>query len=237
MKKIAALFATFLMTGVLFAQIKVIDKENGYFIYLKGSNTKITDAEYLNYAKVVERDTYDKYRNDEFEWEEQFGKLKNKFNESITNADLETTYTVVTAVEFGDYNFTNEGFPVSIGEGTFFPFNRITGWSEASDDSVFTKSLALKLDSFEKYNFFAMPKADAKKFLQGRKNRYGNVDREVSLQISYKLAAFDSKEYKSFKDLALANNYLPLVGIIEKIEVYDASDRNKVKKISELVKK
>ncbi|MCR4822585.1 MAG: DUF4852 domain-containing protein, partial [Treponema sp.] len=59
----------------------------------------------------------------------------------------------------------------------------------------------------------------------------------VSLQISYKLAAFDSKEYKSFKDLALANNYLPLVGIIEKIEVYDASDRNKVKKISELVKK
>ena len=120
MKKIAALFATFLMTGVLFAQIKVIDKENGYFIYLKGSNTKITDAEYLNYAKVVERDTYDKYRNDEFEWEEQFGKLKNKFNESITNADLETTYTVVTAVEFGDYDFTNEGFQFLLEKAHFF---------------------------------------------------------------------------------------------------------------------
>lgn len=237
MKKIAALLATLLMSGALFAQIKAIDTDNGYYIYLKGSNTKITDDEYLNYAKVIERDTYYKYKNDEFEWEEQFSKLKTKLDNSIKNADLDSTYTVVAPVEFGDYDFTNEGFPVTIGEGTFFPFNRLYGWTDATDNSVFTKKLGLKLDSFEKYNFFSMPKTDAKKFLQGRKSSSGYVNREVSIQITYKLASFDSKEYKNFKDLALSNDYLPIVGIIEKIEVYDAADRNKVKKIGELVKK
>ena len=237
MKKIAALLATLLMSGALFAQIKAIDKENGYYIYLKGSNAKITDDEYLDYAKLIERDIYSKYKNDEFEWEDQFSKLKIKLNDLIAKADLESTYTVVTAVDFGDYDFTNEGFPVSIGEGTFFPFDYLSHYYDASRNSVFKKRLAVKLDSFEKYNFFSMPKADAKKFLQGRKSGSGYVNREVSLQITYKVASFNSKEYKNFKDLALSNGYLPIVGIIEKIEVYDAADRNKVKKISDLVKK
>ena len=102
---------------------------------------------------------------------------------------------------------------------------------------MFEKAVAFKLDSFEKYNFFAMPKSDAKSFLQGRKYSNGSVNREVTLQITYKIAGFDSKEYKNFKNLALSNDYLPIVGIIEKIEVFDAADSRKVKKIGELVKK
>ena len=50
-----------LMANALFAQAKSLDKNNAYYVYLKGTNTKITDEEYLNYAKVVEKDTYDKY--------------------------------------------------------------------------------------------------------------------------------------------------------------------------------
>ena len=226
-----------LMANALFAQAKSLDKNNAYYVYLKGTNTKITDEEYLNYAKVVEKDTYDKYINDEFEWEEQFGLLKEKFNKSIQDADLESEYTIVTSVEFGDYNFTNEGFPVSIGEGTFFPLNKFYNYYEASANSLFRKAVAFKLDSFEKYNFFAMPKSDAKSFLQGRKYSNGSVNREVTLQITYKIAGFDSKEYKNFKNLALSNDYLPIVGIFEKIEVFDAADSRKVKKIGELVKK
>lgn len=93
------------------------------------------------------------------------------------------------------------------------------------------------MDAFEEYDFFAMPKTDAKTFLQGRKDSYGSVDRKVTLQITYKIAGFESKEYKDFKDLALSNNYLPIVGIIEKIEVFDAANSRNVKKIGELVKR
>lgn len=165
-----------LVASTLFAQAKSLDKNNAYYVYLKGTNTKITDEEYLNYAKVVEKDTYDKYINDEFEWEEQFGLLKEKFNKSIQDADLEAEYSIVTSVEFGDYNFTNEGFPVSIGEGTFFPFDTFYYDYKASAGSLFKKAVAFKLDSFEKYNFFAMPKSDAKSFLQGRKYSDGSVN-------------------------------------------------------------
>lgn len=62
MKKFTALVVSLLMVGALFAQVKALDKDNGYFIYFKGSNTKITEEEYLNYAKVVEAETYRKYK-------------------------------------------------------------------------------------------------------------------------------------------------------------------------------
>lgn len=171
MKKFTALIVSLLMVGALFAQTKLLDKNNAYYVYLKGTQTKITEEEYLNYAKVVEWETYRRYSNDEFEWDEQFALLKQK------------------------------------------------------------------LDSFEKYNFFFMPKSDAKTFLQGRKNSQGDVNRQITLQITYKIAKFDSKEYTAFKELALSNDFLPIVGIIEKIEVYDASNSKNVKKIGELVKK
>lgn len=72
-----------------------------------------------------------------------------------------------------------------------------------------------------------MEKDVAKAFLQGRKDRYGNVDRNITVQIKYKIASYDSEEYKDFADLAISNNYLPIVGIIESITVYDFSDSNK----------
>lgn len=237
MKKFTAIVVSLLMAGAIFAQTKSLDKNNGYYIYLKGTNTKLTDEEYLNYAKVVETDTYNKYKNDEFEWDEQFTLLKQKFDKLISDADLSSVYTIVTSVDFGDYDFTNEGFPVSIGEGTFFPLDTFWNSWDATKDSVFRKEIAFKLDSFNTYNFFAMPKSEAKTFLQGRKSSSGKVNRTVTLQITYKIAAFDSKEFKSFKDIALSNDYLPIVGIIEKIEVFDASNSKNVKKIGELIKK
>lgn len=237
-KKIGTTVISLLLMGsAVFAQTKSLGTENAYYVYLKGTGTKITDEEYLNYAKVVERETYRKYSNDEFEWDEQFSLLKKKFDASIQNADLESEYVIVTGVEAGDYDFTNEGFPVSIGEGTFFPFKTFYYDYESSRASLFRKQVALKLDAFEEYDFFAMPKTDAKKFLQGRKSSNGSVDRNVTLQITYKIAGFESKEYKNFKDLALSNDYLPIVGIIEKIEVFDASNSRNVRKIGELVKK
>lgn len=237
MKKFTALVVTLLTMGLLFAQTKSLDKNSAFYIYIKGSKTTLTSSEELDYAKSFERAIYDKYNNDEFEWDEQFTTIKQSLKNKIDQADLDSTYTIVTSVEFGDYDFTNEGFPVSIGEGTFFPFEHFDNWTSITSGSTLDKKIALKLDSFEKYNFLAMPKAEGKAFLQSRKSNSGYVNRDITLQITYKIAKFDSKEYKAFKDLALSNDYLPIVGIIENIEAYDATNSRNVKKIGELTKK
>ncbi len=116
--------------------------------------------------------------------------IKNKLADKINSTDLNAVYTIVTSVEIGDYHFEKEGFPVAINEGVYFPFERFSGlWSYGiSEKSILYKQSAFKLDGFEKYNFIAMPKAEAKKFLQGRKNSWGDVNRNVTLQITYKIA-------------------------------------------------
>lgn len=238
MKKLF-LFGLLMIMSVccVFGQENILDAKKGLYIYLKGSKTSISEDEYLNYAKAMEYSVYKKYINDEFEWHDQFQLLKKNFDSAIANADLDSEYTVVTNVDFGDFDFSSEGFPVSIGEGTFFPLGRADKDWNSSRSSIFMKQVALKLDGFEKYNFFPMPKDQAKTFLQGRKYSNGSVNREITLQIKYKIASYDSSEYKAFSDLALSNNYLPVVGIIQSIEVYDASNSKDVKKIGTLTKK
>lgn len=232
-KKILLVLLTFLFVGLGFAQEKILDANSGVFLYLKGSNTKLTEEDYLVYAQEFHSETYRKYSNDEFEWHDQFNIIKQKLDEEIANADFDSTYVVVTSVDLEDYDFTNEGFPVSIGEGTFIPLGRNDGYK--SFKSIFYNRTALGLHNFHRYNFFKFAKDDAKAFLQGRKNSRGEVNRKVTLQITYKIASYDSSEYKSFANWALSNKYLPVVGIIQSIEVYDAANKNKVKKIGELI--
>ena len=47
-KTVGVAISLLLMANALFAQAKSLDKNNAYYVYLKGTNTKITDEEYLN---------------------------------------------------------------------------------------------------------------------------------------------------------------------------------------------
>lgn len=239
MKKIiAALVVLLAVVAGVSAQVKQLDSKSAFYIYLKETKTKISDKEYLNYAKSVEYATYRKYKDDEFEWQDQFAQIKKKFDDAIASASTEGTYCVNTAVEFGDYDFANEKWPVSIGEGTFFPLRSVNSSADGSADSgsIIRNQIALSLDGLSKYNGFKMPKEEAKNFLKGRKSSSGYVNREVTISIAYKIASFDSKEYKDFASYALDHDYIPIVGIIDNIEVYDKSDSRNVKKIGMLTK-
>ena len=237
MKKLILGLLILLSASMMFGQTLTLDADSGFYIYMKGSQTKLSEEEYLTYAQGFEKEIYNKYHNDEFEWFDQFQIIKEKCDKKIEEADLTATYTVVTTVEFGDYDFTNGGFPISIEEGTFFPLGITSSYYNCDYYSIFNNKIALSLDKFHEYNFLVFEKDAARTFLQGRKDRYGNIDRTITLQITYKIAAFDSAEYKEFEDLALSNNYLPIVGIIESIEVYDTKDQRNIKKIGTLIKK
>lgn len=232
MKKLmASIILGLLLGGAFFAE--TLSNKDAFYIYLKGTNYKVTEDDYLSYAKYVEESVYNKYIDDEFEWEDQFAQLKKNFDEKIKNAVFDAEYTVATKVEFGKYDSEKGGYVVDLPDSTFFPLSGMSRW--APYGSMFYKTMALKLDSLSSYKMIPMEKEEAKNFLQGRKDRYGDVNRSVMIVIKYKLAAFDSKEYMAFKKTALDNGYLPLVGIISEIEVYDTTN-NQQKKIGYLVK-
>ena len=216
----------------------VLTSETALYSFFKGTGADLTD-EYLPYARVVENSVYTKYKNDPFEWEEQFEKLKNNFNEKVQAVDLDQEYVVSTSIEFGDYDFEAQGYTISIAEGTYFPLKSvdedINGYlsSNAGSDSYFGNAIGLKIQDFEKYNFLAMDKATAKTFLQGRKYSSGNINKRIMISLKYKLAAFDSNEYNTFAATLAQENKIPLVGIIQgEIGVYDQEDN--YRKIGEL---
>ncbi len=213
----------------------VLTPETALYAFFKGTGTDLTD-EYLPYAKVIENSIYTKYHNDPFEWEEQFAKIKGNFNKKVQDVDFNQEYRMSTTVEFGDYDFENQGYKVSIEKETFFPMSSVyyvTGGENPGSDSYFRNDFGLKIQDLDKYNFIAMDKNAAKTFLQGRKNRYGDINKQLVISFKYKLADFNSKEYNKFAATIAQDNRIPLVGIVQgAIEVFDKE--NNYKKIGEL---
>lgn len=218
-----------------------LKSEDALYIFFKATKADLKD-EYLPYAKVVESDTWRKYHNDPFDWEDKFAQCKKNFDEKVANADLEQVYSLSTSIDFGDYDFDNQGYKVEIGNGTYFPMNsvaRVYGVfsyedNNPGDDSYFVNQFGLKIQDLEKYNFIPMEKDAAKTFLQSRRYRDGSFNKTVTIFFKYKLAAFDSQEYNTFAASIAQEGKIPLVGIIEgSIDVLDKNDN--YKKIGELV--
>lgn len=215
-----------------------LTNEIALYSFLKGTNADLTN-EYLPYAKTIENDVWEKYHNDPFEWDEKFAECKKNFDSKVENVNLEQEYVLSTVIELGDFDFENLGYKVSIPEGTYFPMKKVSttgSWTDAypGDDSYFINNIGLKIQDLTKYNFVPMSKDDGKKFLQSRKNSYGNINSKVTIFFKYKLASFDSKEYNEFAAAIANEGRIPLVGIIQgSIEVLD--DKNNYAKIGELI--
>lgn len=204
---------------------------SAFYIYLNLSDTKITDEMYLDYAKTVEKETYEKYKNDEFEWHDKFEEIKANFNKNVETANVDGKFIIMTTVEIGDYDFTKEGYPFTINKDVFFPMPNVveeTRRYNIAKTALFRTDIALKLKDLEKYNFLPMPKDQAKTFLQARKSSSGYINRKVSIVCHYEISDFNSKEYKDFEKIC-GKKYLPLMGTISSAEIYDNTVRGLVK--------
>lgn len=211
---------------------------DGFYIYMNLSDTKVTDDWYLDYAKTVEKDIYEKYQNDEFEWQDKFADIKKKFDAGIESANVDGTFVISSTFEFGDYDFSKEAYKVDVSKDLFFPLKSVCDatyrYASTSRDSIFDKKLALKIKDAEKFTLLKMPKDEAKQFLQSRKDSYGNVNRKIAILYKYEIESFNSKEYESWAKLASSNGYLPLMGLIKEIQVFDTTN-NQYKLLGTLV--
>ena len=94
-------------------------------------------------------------------------------------------------------------------------------------------NMALWLVDFSKYNFFPMSKDKAKTFQTERKDRYGDINRNIILVIHYAIEDFSSAKYKGIQKSFSNSSYTPVVANISSIEIYN--DQNK--KIGDLIQK
>ena len=192
-------------------------------IYFKGTNAELTDEVVSNYIKDFYESDYNNYRQNEFEWPTIFNKHRNELASRINGANLATVYTFQTGASLGNYDFERGGFAInknmeylfvtkrglSIGDGTIYP-------------DVASKGILIFVSNIN--GFLTMDRNDGNAFINSR-TRNGNVDRNVTLHISFSISNFSPNT--GIFLIAQSNNSVS--ARIIKIDVYDGP-----KKIGEL---
>jgi len=141
------------------------------------------------------RQKYNRVHNDEFElddakkWALEKFKLKlSKLKPIDPNAEYDL---YLGGVSFGKYDFKEERFPLkgAIEEGTYMQYPGKDYIVKSWHDSILKFENATSKD-----NFIPMEKAEAKKFLRSRKDKYGNIDRRLVAHYVYTLVGYEEDE-------------------------------------------
>lgn len=220
-----------LCLGLLLVLNTVISQENEkkieyndcLYAFLQGTGQTISDSLATQYMIINDYKNYQKYHKDEFEWDDKLSACKKNLIDSVSSYNPNTNYFIATGIEFDKYDFDKLGFSVIIKDGQFFPL-KPDNWFNTS-----IKNIGLGVKDFSNYNFIAMDKDVAKKFLNSRKTSSGNIDRKITIIIHFTLMSFSNKEYSSITVNIDKNIYFPLVAVVKTIEVFD-----KTTKIGEL---
>jgi len=239
MKSIFSVFVLVLLTqNLVFAEgsyedSRTIIPSNANYrellhIYFKGTNIELTDEIVTNYIKDFYESDYNNYRQNEFEWPTILNKYRTELTSKINNTNIATVYTFQTETSLGNYNFEQGGFDVNINMEYLFVTKRglsIGGGTVYPD--VASKGILIFMNSISSNNFVKMERDKANAFITSR-TRNGNVNRNVTLHISFSISNF-------FPDtgiflIAQSNNSVS--ARIVKIDVYDGNT-----KIGELASK
>lgn len=178
---------------------------------LVGENYKKKDPELIGewYLRKTNYSKYKRVINDEFELGDAINSAFKLFENNISpnSSYLEKEFIIKTRTKFGKYNFSNEAFPIdTIIENSYFTYY--------GDQIVYESKLFFDNASASK-NILKMKKNEAKAFIKSRKNRYGDVNRNLNLKITYKIVDISSND--SVKN-SRSNLNIKFMGHIQKFE-------------------
>lgn len=238
MKKFTALVVSLLMGCALFAQTdwgENLKWKEAFYSYVAGSNLTLNENQKMFLIKNDFYKDWQQFHEDEFEWEDHKANDVKAIQDEINTFKnyKEKKYYAVTNAEFGKYDFEKEGYPVDIAEGVYFQLDKPYNFYYTYEENKSIPDMALWLVDFSKYNFFPMPKDKAKSFQTERKDRYGDINRNIILVIHYTIEDFTSTKYKGIAKTFEKSGYTPVVANISSIEIYD----EKNKKIGDLIQK
>lgn len=236
MKKFTALVVSLLMGCALFAQTdwgENLKWKEAFYAYVAGTNLALNENQKMFLIKKDFYDDWKQFHEDEFEWEDHKANDVKAIQDEINTFKnyKEKKYYAVTNAEFGKYDFEKEGYPVDIAEGVYFQLDQPYNSAATYEERKSIPDMALWLVDFSKYNFFPMSKDKAKSFQTERKDRYGDINRNIILVIHYTIEDFTSTKYKGIAKTFEKSGYTPVVVNISSIEIYD----EKNKKIGDLI--
>ena len=238
MKKFTALVVSLLMGCALFAQTdwgENLKWKEAFYAYAAGTNLALNENQKMFLIKNDFYKDWQQFHEDEFEWEDHKANDVKAIQDEISSLKnyKEKKFYAVTNAEFGKYDFEKEGYPVDIAEGVYFQLDKPYNSAATYEERSATPDMALWLVDFSKYNFFPMTKDKAKTFQTERKDRYGDINRNIILVIHYTIEDFTSTKYKGIAKTFEKSGYTPVVANISSIEIYD----EKNKKIGDLIQK
>lgn len=236
MKKFTALVVSLLMGCALFAQTdwgENLKWKEAFYAYVAGTNLALNENQKMFLIKKDFYDDWKQFHEDEFEWEDHKANDVKAIQDEINTFKnyKEKKYYAVTNAEFGKYDFEKEGYPVDIAEGVYFQLDQPYNSAATYEERKSIPDMALWLVDFSKYNLFPMSKDKAKSFQTERKDRYGDINRNIILVIHYTIEDFTSTKYKGIAKTFEKSGYTPVVANISSIEIYD----EKNKKIGDLI--
>ncbi len=140
-----------------------------------------------SYMREYRSPVWKKYRNDEFQMhtkrKETIGMMKNE----IEGFDLEEEFVINTGIDFGKYNFDAEEFPIDgVSPKSYF--------TQSNHAGEFPYRYKVRFSNTAIFGNLEMNPEDAQAFVESRKNRYGNVDRELAAQLKFKIVERESQD-------------------------------------------
>ncbi|MBX3491945.1 MAG: DUF4852 domain-containing protein [Parvibaculum sp.] len=136
-------------------------------------------AAYANcYMSMYRSDVWNRYKNDEFRLQEKRTETIELMKRRVDEVVLGDSISIPSRTRFGEYDFDNQKF-------SFNPFTRNTYFYKRGGHCQFPDQINVKFSNFDLVDGIAMSTEDAQKFLDSRKDSYGNVNRNVQLEIDF----------------------------------------------------
>ncbi|MBR6310402.1 MAG: DUF4852 domain-containing protein [Paludibacteraceae bacterium] len=206
------------MTDTLAFAFYVKDRENEIDKYME------------EYAYRFQNDLFNKNIEDEFEYSRVLRLAKNELLSKMNALEYGKTYSVLTNLKVGNYDFKNHGFPLYDKRG--YPLEQDTlmltivheSGSRESNMKKFSLygRLHLLLVNIKDFGFLQIAEDEANYFVKRRKNDWLNsVDREVYARINFKVKHLSENELSS-QPIMLKNAMETSVWCeVESIEFYE----------------
>jgi len=136
-----------------------------------------------SYMALYMPEVWTKVKNDEFELEDKRVEVISRMKEKISSFPLEENFVLYTAINFRDYDFEKNVFPVDrITKDTYFVYEQKYG---RNGELPFKYKVYLSNPEF--VQDIKMSKEEAREFVKSRKSQFGKVDRtlvgEIKLQM------------------------------------------------------
>ena len=175
----------FTWENLLYAKVK-LDKDFDFDTYVD---------DYLIAFRLA---VWKRYRNDEFQLAKKRAEALRIFRERVDDFDLNQDFVIRANLTIGKYDFKRSAFPIEEAtERHYWHEHRYTGSEFPDDINVFFKNPEL-------IGYVRVPPDAAERFLSTRKNRRGDVNRQVFANIRIRVCSMKNERNELWSEIRWA---------------------------------